>query len=70
MKKILFDFTPYVLDSWSIMITRYSYVQMISQTLFIAHKIDGKIVFENFEEDSYPLNEAETNYINTILLNS
>ena len=43
---------------------------MISQTLFIAHKIDGKIVFENFEEDSHPLNEAETNYIKTILLNS
>ena len=70
MKKILFDFMPYVLDSWDIMITRYNQNdEIISQTLFIAHKIEGKIVFENFGEYSYPLSEAETNYLNTILLN-
>ena len=71
MKKILFDFTPYVLDSWDIMITRYNdNHEIISQTIFVAHKIDGKIIFENFDVSSHELNDAEVNYIKTILLNS
>jgi hypothetical protein len=71
MKKILFDFTPYVLGSWDIMVTRYNHnSEIISQTKFVAHKIDGEIVFENFDADSAILNSAEIDYIQTILLNS
>jgi len=71
MKKITFDFAPYVLDSWDIMITRYNdNNEILSQTIFIAHKIDGELVFENFEDGSQLLNDAEKNYIKSILNNN
>jgi hypothetical protein len=71
MKKITFDFSPYVLDSWDVMISRHDcHNQLLNQTIFVAHKIDGEIIFENFNESSNHLNSAEKNYIQTILLNS
>lgn len=71
MKKILFDFTPYVLGSWDIMVTRYNHKdEIISQTIFVAHKIDGEITFENFDASSDFLRPAEIDYIQTLLLNS
>jgi uncharacterized ubiquitin-like protein YukD len=71
MKKITFDFTPYVLGSYDVYVARYNDKdEIISQTIFVAHKIDGKIIFENFDVGSYELNDAEINYIETILLNS
>ena len=71
MKKITFDFTPYVLGSYNIYISRYNHKdEIISYSSFIAHKIDNKIVFENFDAGGYELNDPEINYIQTILLNS
>lgn len=71
MKKIIFDFTPYVLGSYDVFVARYNEKdEMISYTSFVAHKIDGKIVFENFDVGGYNLNDPEINYIETILLNS
>jgi hypothetical protein len=71
MKKITFDFAPYVLNSWDVMVTRYNDGnEILSQTKFIAHKINGELVFENFEDNNQVLNDAEKNYIQSILNNS
>lgn len=72
MKKITFDFAPYVLDSWDIMITRYNdNNEIMSQTNFIAHKIDGELIFEDsWIHGSELLNDAERTYCKSILYNS
>ena len=71
MKKITFDFAPYILDSWDVMVTRYNdNNEILSQTIFSAHKIDGDLVIENFEDGSELLNDAEIMYIKSILNNS
>lgn len=75
MKKIIFDFGPYLLDSWDVMITRYNDKnEIVSQTNFIAHRINGELIFENYEDyedfDTPILNDAEIMYIKSILNNS
>ena len=71
MKKITFDFTPYVLDSYDIEVTRYNENDaVVSFTKCVAHKINGAILFENFEPGSHEFMDAEKKYIITILLNS
>jgi hypothetical protein len=71
MKKITFDFTPYVLGSCHVEVTRYNENdELISYSKFTSHKIDGRLKFENFDVGGHNLSEAEKSYIETILLNN
>lgn len=70
MKKITFDFTPYVLGSCHVEVNRYNENdELISYSKFTSHKINGTLKFENFDADGDNLSEAEIIYIETILNN-